>query len=104
MSAPVDTTRPLTIAAWNGYSDIVKLLLKYEVDVNHKQSGKDTPLTLASYKGHKDVVEVLLKAGANNQVLDGGKVVKEASSIVCNGASDENKQNKDAILELIKNA
>src|SRR5579859_1674410 len=48
-------------AAWNGYREIVELLLDHHADVNarHLEAGS-TPLHYAVIKGHLDIVSLLL--------------------------------------------
>ena len=51
----------LMLAAMNGHSDCVKLLLSQKnVDINAKDKCCDTALTLAARKGHLDCVKLLL--------------------------------------------
>ncbi|WP_410542250.1 ankyrin repeat domain-containing protein [Wolbachia endosymbiont of Tetranychus urticae] len=55
----------LTIAAENGYTNIVNVLLEKRADVNRKNWCDMTPLHLAAENGHVDVVKVLLEKGAD---------------------------------------
>ena len=51
------------IAAQNGHSSVVELLLKADgVDVNKGIEDGATPLFIAAQEGHSSVVELLLKA------------------------------------------
>lgn len=73
----MDTFRksfPLKLASKYGYIDIVKELIKYDVDVNKKSGGYDgdTALHVASENNHADVVEELINAGADVNQLDIG--------------------------------
>lgn len=52
-------------AAGNGYTDIVRMLLKAKVDVNAKEGNGMTALMFAAASGYKNTVQVLLKNGAN---------------------------------------
>ena len=57
-------------AAWNGNSDIVKLLLKSFCFVDSINSTGFTPLHLASQNGHAKVVKTLLKWQADPALLN----------------------------------
>jgi ankyrin repeat protein len=56
---------PVYVAAQNGHSDILKLLIKAGGDVNQLIEGGISPLMTASAKGHVECVKILLAAGAN---------------------------------------
>ena len=60
---------PLTKAASEGYTEVVKTLLTYgkgiEVEMKTKSGWKATPLFYAAYGGHTEVVEDLCKVGAD---------------------------------------
>ncbi|BDG76405.1 ankyrin repeat domain-containing protein [Wolbachia pipientis] len=51
----------LTIAAENGYTNIVNVLLEKGADVNRKNWYDMTPLHLAAGNGHVDIVNLLLE-------------------------------------------
>ncbi len=56
----------LHLAALEGKSEIVKLLLAAKADVNIKGASRgDTPLHLGAWKGHSEVVKLLIEAGAD---------------------------------------
>jgi ankyrin repeat protein len=57
---------PLYVAANNGYTDVVAVLVRAgaAVDQGAVDTGA-TPLCAAAQKGHADVVRVLLEAGAD---------------------------------------
>ena len=63
----------MTIAAWNGHNDIVKLLLQRGGDSSIRQSNGDVPLTLAASKGQMAVCRTLLEAGADPNVEQNNK-------------------------------
>lgn len=51
----------LHCACEKGCEDIVELLLKYNADVNRKNSQGRTPLMEACKNGHKEIVKILLR-------------------------------------------
>lgn len=55
---------PLHIAAWQGHTAMVELLLRYGADVNAVDREQRTPLQSCAWQGHESVVWLLLKAGA----------------------------------------
>jgi ankyrin repeat protein len=61
---------PLHIAAYNGYNDLVELLLQYKSDINAIDKNGQTPLHLAAMKGHLDVVKTLVAAGSDIDAID----------------------------------
>jgi ankyrin repeat protein len=92
----IDQT-PLIIAAFNGCTDIVRLLLNAGVtDINHKNDQGESALLAAAQEGHKEVVQILLEAGADiNQPNSDGET---ALAIVT-----RNRHKKDYISFLIEN-
>lgn len=65
---------PLIYASWYGRKDVVQLLLKGELDINHKDNDQQkTALHYAVIAGHKDIVEALLKAKADVNAMDKAK-------------------------------
>ena len=56
---------PLHEAVSNGHSSILKLLLRYNGDVNSRANSGYTPLHLAASSGHTNCVRVLLDNGAD---------------------------------------
>ncbi|XP_041379639.1 kinase D-interacting substrate of 220 kDa-like [Gigantopelta aegis] len=90
-------------ACVNGHYQVVKLLLKENVNPNHqRQQDGVTALILASEKGHHQVVELLLKenADSNLQKEDGWTALMSASQnghhqvveLLLNGNADPNLQ------------
>lgn len=79
---------PLTISAYNGYTEVVRMLLqKPEIDVN-KIGLSATALMEASYSGHEDIVRILLQRpdiDVNAQDSDG----KSALSNACKSGSKD---------------
>lgn len=60
----VEPRKKASLLQWasvKGCLDIVELLIKYEVDVNKRDTNGDTPLMSACRNGHLDVVELLLE-------------------------------------------
>ena len=57
---------PLHIAAWQGHTAMVELLLRHGADVNATDREQRTPLQSAAWQGHENVVWLLLKAGARS--------------------------------------
>jgi ankyrin repeat domain-containing protein 50 len=55
---------PLHVAAWQGHTAMVDLLLRYGADVNVVDREQRTPLQSAAWQGHESVVWLLLKNGA----------------------------------------
>ncbi|KAH0579586.1 hypothetical protein H2248_002437 [Termitomyces sp. 'cryptogamus'] len=60
----------LHIAVWHGWLNIVKLLLKYNADVDARNHWGETPLHLAASLGHLDIVGLLLKHNADVNARD----------------------------------
>jgi len=57
---------PLSVAAWRGNLEIVRLLVEHGAVVDAgKETGNRTPLLEASYQGHADVVQYLIDRGAD---------------------------------------
>lgn len=72
---PPGNTSPLIVAAHEGYTEVVTLLLAHGAHVNYQadQIGGWSPLLCASAKNKGEVVEILLTHGAQiNQVEKGG--------------------------------
>ena len=57
-------------ASFKGHLQVVRYLLRHGVDVNVRDSGKDTPFLLASWQGHTDVARCLLEHGADVELAD----------------------------------
>ena len=57
-------------ASYKGHLQVVLYLLRRGVDVNVRDSGKDTPFLLASWQGHTDVAQCLLEHGADMELRD----------------------------------
>ncbi|XP_032234858.2 ankyrin repeat and KH domain-containing protein 1 isoform X2 [Nematostella vectensis] len=55
---------PLTSACWKGHHDVVKLLLKYTSNIEHRTKDGCTPLMLAAREGHYSVAKLILDSKA----------------------------------------
>ena len=87
-----DRVTPLFIAAENGRSESVKLLLEAGADANQARNDRVTPLYRAAHYGYEDIVERLLVAGADIYHTDhSGITVKDSSY-------KENKINHSGII------
>ncbi|RDD41757.1 Ankyrin repeat domain-containing protein 17 [Trichoplax sp. H2] len=64
---------PLTSACWKGHDHIVKLLLDFNSNIEHKTKDGCTPLMLAAREGHFDVAMLLLDSGAEVNVASGSE-------------------------------
>ena len=69
--ATTDTgTTPLLEAAWQGFHEVVKVLLQHRADANKARNDGTTPLHFAAFKGSVKVAEVLLESRANMNKTD----------------------------------
>ena len=85
---------PLMCAAWMGYTDICKLLIKYGADINVRvQFDGSTALLYATYKERLETVNYLLSVGANPLLKD----YKEKTAY----DRSENKEIKQALKKYI---
>ncbi len=57
------------IAAKQGHINIMKLLIKYKVDINIKDEWGNTPLIYAILKNNKNMEKLLLDNGADNNII-----------------------------------
>jgi hypothetical protein len=65
---------PLQYAAWKGYADCLKVLVRAKVDLNARNSvTRRTALHEAVEGGHGEVIKILLRAGAKPSIQDGRK-------------------------------
>lgn len=63
----------LSLAAYHGHADCVKILLEFGADVDSVSVEHYTPLAFAACRGHFDCVKILIEAGAdvNHHTADG---------------------------------
>lgn len=59
---------PLTVAAQNGHTDTVKLLIDHGANVNAQNGLGETALLLAAANGHTDIAKLLIAAGADANI------------------------------------
>ena len=62
---------PLYVAAYNGYTDIVKLLIHAGIDLNQQNKAGKTAAMAAAQRNYPEIVDLLLTAGANADIQDG---------------------------------
>ena len=63
---------PLVLAAGNGHTKVVELLLSEGADIQQSGLMKDTALQRAAHNGHYHTVKCLIEQGADVDALDGG--------------------------------
>lgn len=69
--AKIDYQELIFLAAKNGYTEIIDLLLKHNVHVIDIRNTYDKPpLMIASKEGHQDIVKLLIDNGANVNTTD----------------------------------
>ncbi len=71
----------LMVAAWNGYTNTMQILLNRGADVNAKSRSGETALMLTALYGHTNAVNTLLKKGAdvNTKSVDGNTALMRAA-------------------------
>jgi len=70
ITGPLNSHPALILAAMEGHTDIVRLLLNAGADVNIQDRYDNTALIKASENGHTDIVKLLLKADAKINTED----------------------------------
>lgn len=71
--ADANSSRTLILAAYYGFTDVVRLLLKYGADFRVTDSEGKTPLDLAKNRGHREVALLLRQAEVDRQLQETGK-------------------------------
>jgi|GEM_PF-1969928 len=71
-SPNLGTCTPITVAAWGGHAELIKLLLEHGAapDGAEVTLPQHKPLRAASRHGHREAVEALIQAGANYEFFD----------------------------------
>ncbi|XP_027047638.1 ankyrin repeat domain-containing protein 17-like isoform X3 [Pocillopora damicornis] len=64
---------PLTSACWKGHHDVVKLLLEFNSNIEHRTKDGCTPLMLAAREGHYSVAKLILDSNAEVNVPSGSE-------------------------------
>ena len=62
---------PLHVASLSGKTEVCRLLLDADADLQCTDSDGDTPLHLASLSGHLETVQLLVTRGARTDATDG---------------------------------
>ncbi|KAJ7223968.1 ankyrin repeat domain-containing protein [Mycena rebaudengoi] len=77
---PIDD-KPLIVASYYGYMDIVHLLIEKGADVNAQSGHCGNALQVASSEGHESIVHLLIEKGANVNAQGGhfGNALQAAS-------------------------
>lgn len=88
VNVAINGVTPLSIAAWHGNDEMVRLLLSKnaETEVHDNNMHGNTPLISASWRGHAGVVSQLLRAGANKEAQDN---MGKTALIVASGRNHE---------------
>ena len=60
-----DGSTMLKLAAWNGHSQMVQMLIRHGARVDVLDNNGSSPLLWAAYCGHAKVMEILIDNGAN---------------------------------------
>ena len=78
--AAIEPTLPLYHAAWDGDSNVVRLLLQAHANPNPPPTPADdlTPIAVAAMHGHAEAARLLRAAGARLDLPGGGSVIELA--------------------------
>lgn len=101
---------PLVLAAGNGHTKVVELLLDEGADIQQCGLMKDTALQRASHNGHYHTVKYLLEQGADVDTLDLGDNTAlhwaamrghvEIVNLLLQNGADKNIKNKQEFLPI----
>lgn len=80
---------PLILAAMNGHTEIVRLLIDAGADVNARNSHHDTALMTAIAKGHGQIAQALIQARAKIDICNKDGVTPLALAILSARTHDE---------------
>jgi ankyrin repeat protein len=56
---------PMYVAAFEGHTEVVNLLVNHKADIHCTTTNGATPLYVAAQNGHVDTMVALIKAGAD---------------------------------------
>jgi len=96
----VDLNLQLHIAASAGHSNIVKLLLSYNPDLEIKGTDDYTPFHYAVSKRHSDVIKLLIEYGADVNTRDSKGKTPLFTSITNFNGKQESIEIMKTLLEL----
>ena len=101
---------PLVLAAGNGHTKVVELLLSEGADIQQSGLMKDTALNRAAHNGHYHTVKFLIEQGADVNALDGGDNTAlhwaamrghvEIVNLLLQSGADKNIKNKEESLPI----
>lgn len=101
---------PLVLAAGNGHTKVVELLLNEGADIQQSGLMKDTALQRAAHNGHYHTVQFLLEQGADIDALDLGDNTAlhwaamrghvEIVNLLLQNGADKNIKNKQESLPI----
>lgn len=90
----------LHLAAEEGHSDVMRVLLKGGANPNVRMPQGNTPLYFAALRGHLDAVKILLRVNANPLLTVADRASPEETVVALDGAAA--KGHLVLVLELIK--
>ena len=66
----ISSVSAMHVAAFNGHTEFVRLLLEYGFNVDSRHWYGFTPLMLAASRGHLEIVRLLLQAGKSFTLMN----------------------------------